>query len=582
MPADSIKKYECRYTDHTLSIDGLMEEGQWDKAVWSDYFIDIEGTMKKPPRLNTRMKLLWDRHYLYVAAELEEPHLWATLTDRDAIIYRDNDFEVFIDPDGDGLNYYELEINAFGTEFDLFLNKPYNKKGKANIGWDIEGLKTGVSCSGTINDPSDKDTRWTVEIAIPWEAFTSNKNALPCNGDTWRMNFSRVQWELDVSNDGYTKKLNPETGKPMHENNWVWSPQGVINMHIPEKWGFVEFTGKPENEFSDLPDFWIWMGASKSKSLLEWDSTFRKLKDVGITGILMGSDTSILNRIIPIASDYEMQVHAWFVTMNNGSANPEWMSVNRLGQSLAEHKAYVDYYKFMCPALPEVNSFIKSKMDALSGVEGLSGIHMDYIRYVDVILPSGLWEKYDLVQDHIMPEYDYGYHPYMRQLYEDAYGIDPMMITDIEHDSSWLNFRLNELNKTVIDLRDHVNNKGLDITAAVFPTPEMSKEMVRQDWGNWGLDYYFPMVYHSFYNEDIDWIRNVMQENKRVVPANSKIFCGLFLPALKDNDDLTKAIKAAYEGGADGIALFDLNALTAYQLEQVKEIFEERSIKQRY
>ncbi len=59
---------------------------------------------------------------------LGEPAIWGKLTKRDAIIYKDNDFEVFIDPDGDGLNYYELEINALGTIMDLFLKKPYNTR----------------------------------------------------------------------------------------------------------------------------------------------------------------------------------------------------------------------------------------------------------------------------------------------------------------------------------------------------------------------------------------------------------------------------------------------------------------------
>jgi hypothetical protein len=255
--------------------------------------------------------------------------------------------------------------------------------------------------------------------------------------------------------------------------------------------------------------------------------------------------------------------------MNRGDANAEWLSVNQLGKSLAEEKAYVDYYKFMCPALPGVKAFLRSKMQMLGSMRGLKGIHMDYIRYVDVILPMGLWEKYGLVQDHIMPEYDYGYHPYMRKLFEEAHGYDPLERANPSVDSLWLAFRLAELNKTVIDLRDYVNHADMKITAAVFPTPEMSRNMVRQDWGNWGLDYFFPMVYHNFYNEDIDWIREVMKENKAAVSADSKIFCGLYLPALKDDNDLTKAIDAAVEGGADGVAFFDLNSLTDAQLKQI-------------
>ena len=69
--------------------------------------------------------MLWDDTYLYVGALLEEPHVWATLTQHDSVIFHDNDFEVFIDPDGDNHEYCEIEINALNTEWDLFLNKPY-------------------------------------------------------------------------------------------------------------------------------------------------------------------------------------------------------------------------------------------------------------------------------------------------------------------------------------------------------------------------------------------------------------------------------------------------------------------------
>jgi len=92
--------------------------------------VDIEDHNKPKPYYDTRMKMLWDDNYLYIAAELEDLHTWATLDNHDDIIYRDNDFEIFIDPDGDGLNYFEIEINALGTILDLFLAKTIQKKGK--------------------------------------------------------------------------------------------------------------------------------------------------------------------------------------------------------------------------------------------------------------------------------------------------------------------------------------------------------------------------------------------------------------------------------------------------------------------
>jgi hypothetical protein len=238
--------YVCYKTASPLNINGVMNEPCWQHAVWSDDFVDIEGERKPKPRFRTRAKMLWDDDYFYVFAEMEEPDVWAKLEKRDSIIFYDNDFEVFIDPNGDTHCYYELEINAFSTEWDLFLDKPYRDGCCAVFFWNYEGMKSAVHVDGTINHPGDVDKGWTLEIALPWAALKecADKDAPPKRGDQWRMNFSRVEWQVEAKDGMYEKILNPETGKPYPEDNWVWSPQGVINMHYPEMWGFVQFSDK--------------------------------------------------------------------------------------------------------------------------------------------------------------------------------------------------------------------------------------------------------------------------------------------------------------------------------------------------
>ena len=223
-------------------IDGQLGERSWERARWTADFVDIRGPGRPAPQLRTRAKMLWDSLFFYVAAELEEPDLWATLTERDAVIYRDNDFEVFIDPDGDTHEYYELEINAFGTVWDLFLVRPYRDGGPAVHSWDIDGLRSAVYRNGTVNQPEDRDSGWSVEVAIPWSALreTAHRRVPPGAGDQWRVNFSRVQWHLDVSAGAYVKRVDA-AGDTLAEENWVWSPQGLVNMHYPEMWGIVQF-----------------------------------------------------------------------------------------------------------------------------------------------------------------------------------------------------------------------------------------------------------------------------------------------------------------------------------------------------
>lgn len=232
------KRYAAPRTATPPVLDGRLDEPAWQRAPWTTAFVDIEGDARPLPRHATRAKLLWDDRFLYVGAWLEEPHVLGRLTRHDSIIYRENDFELFIDPEGDGLWYGEVEVNALGTLFDLMLDKPYNRGGRAIIKeWTPPELAAGIAIDGTLNDPGDVDRGWGVEIALPFDSLREHATVPvpPRPGDVWRLNFSRVQWHYDVVDGEYVKR--PRTP----EDNWVWSPQGVINMHVPGRWGFLEF-----------------------------------------------------------------------------------------------------------------------------------------------------------------------------------------------------------------------------------------------------------------------------------------------------------------------------------------------------
>ncbi len=258
------RRYVCLRADGPVTVDGRLEERAWEAAAWTEDFVDIEGPGSPAPTHRTAACMLWDDNYLYVAAWLEEPHVWGSLEQRDAVIYHDNDFEVFIDPDGDNHLYYELEINALGTEWDLLLIKPYRDGGPAVDAWDIQGLRTAVHVSGTLNDPDDVDEGWSVEIAFPWDvlAQAAGRPAPPDPGDIWRVNFSRVQWEARPCDGRYEKVTDPGTGDPLPEHNWVWSPQGLIAMHYPDMWGEVLFATDRDQDFDVSPEHEAIMAAA--------------------------------------------------------------------------------------------------------------------------------------------------------------------------------------------------------------------------------------------------------------------------------------------------------------------------------
>ncbi len=235
------KSYVAYHTIDTITIDGKAEEASWKKAPWSDFFIDIEGIKK--PTYDTRMKMLWDENNVYFFAQLDEPHVWGDITEHDAVIFHNNDFEIFLDPEGDVHGYYELEWNVLNTVWDQYLTAPYRAGNETINGWEALGLQSAVSVQGTLNDPSDTDQGWSIEIAIPfWDLRTGYyQNNVPQN-KFWRVGFSRVNWDFDVINGKYSRKRDEKTGEFLHENNWVWSPQQVINMHEPERWGYVFFS----------------------------------------------------------------------------------------------------------------------------------------------------------------------------------------------------------------------------------------------------------------------------------------------------------------------------------------------------
>jgi hypothetical protein len=242
-PAPPAKVYQCQRAACPVQINGDITKDAWKNAKWTDDFVDIEGNLKPLPPFRTRVKMMWDDQYFYFAAEMEEPHVWATLTQRDSVIFHDNDFEIFLNPSNDTTNYYEFEINALNTVWDLLLRKPYREGGSADNSFCIEGLKSAVKVHGTVNDPRDADKGWDVEVAMPWKAFTAHTKTPgpPKPGDSWKVNFSRVEWDTNLVGGTDTAPGTYVKVEGAKEHNWVWSPMGLIDMHLPERWGNVKF-----------------------------------------------------------------------------------------------------------------------------------------------------------------------------------------------------------------------------------------------------------------------------------------------------------------------------------------------------
>ena len=162
-----------------------------------------------------------------------------------------------------------------------------------------------------------------------------------------------------------------------------------------------------------------------------------------------------------------------------------------------------------------------------------------------------------------MPQYDYGYHPIARKKFKEIFNKDPIDFKNPELSTEWRQFRLNAITTLVNEIIDIAHSKNKKVTAAVFPFPEMSRQMVRQAWDDWNLDAAYPMLYQNFYRENINWIGFATKQG--VNDVNFLIFSGLYVGALKESNDFEKAIIISKENGASGISIFTADGLNKEQ-----------------
>ena len=235
-------------------LDGDITKPFWQQGEWITDFHDIEGDTLPRPWKKTRVKVLWDEEALYVGAELKDDTIWAYVEKRDDVIFADNDFEVFLAPQDSTHRYFELEMNAMNTVWDLLMERPMRDCVRRIIGWDIQGLESAVKIDGVLNDPTADNRGWSLELKLPWFSFREcgldqcrPERMAPVPGEIWRMDFSRVEWEVDVVDGKYVKRCDPTTGESLPEHNWLWAPTGVIDAHMPEMWGYLVFTENGED-----------------------------------------------------------------------------------------------------------------------------------------------------------------------------------------------------------------------------------------------------------------------------------------------------------------------------------------------
>lgn len=327
---------------------------------------------------------------------------------------------------------------------------------------------------------------------------------------------------------------------------------------------------------------YAWLGGPGNASDQEIRTSFTDLKNKGIVGLMYngGHDPETYKRVGGIAHETGLEFHTWIPTMIQGE-NPdlpvELYAFNGLRESAWDKPAYADYYKFLCPSREEVYIFLEELYGQVADLEEVDGIHLDYIRFPDVILARGLWDKYGLVMDREYPQYDYCYCDHCVQEFQDQSGIDILAVDDPAEVEEWKQYRYDLITGIVNRLSEMVHAKGKAINAAVFPGPNsVALKIVRQEWDKWNLDAFFPMNYNDFYLEGTAWIGEVTREGVRALENRKPLYSGLFIcpdPESKSQqsdpenhgllpEELEDAIRESMENGAAGVCLFTPGRMT--------------------
>ena len=349
-----------------------------------------------------------------------------------------------------------------------------------------------------------------------------------------------------------------------------------------QAFGLPFITGSFENNLKK----WIWITPGSDELVENWRPRFEMMKTHGIHGVLvqvysshqalypsahLPNEHDILNPLIKIGLETGIEVHAWMWTMPNNNPyyienHPDWYVVNRLGEPAHTHPAYVGYYRFMCPNNPEVQEFLRRNVRELASFQNLSGVHLDYIRMPDVILAEGLQPQYNIVQDKEYPQYDYCYCETCLRKFKEESGLDPIQdIAEPAENALWRQFRFDSVTRLVNEiLAPEIKNAGITASAAVFP----NWQSVRQQWSQWNLDAYFPMLYHNFYNEGPEWIGKQLELEIAKLKTRVPVYAGLFVPALSP-DQLKEAFAIVRQSGAPGYSLFSFGSISTGHWETV-------------
>ena len=335
---------------------------------------------------------------------------------------------------------------------------------------------------------------------------------------------------------------------------------------------------------------YVWNGFGDNATFETLKNDFKEWKRHGVTGVCInaGMDIEKIATAAKAAKKVGLEYHAWVPTMVQGGKDSTWYTVNRQGESAFDHPAYVPYYTTLDPRNPKVKEFLIEKFKEIAAIPEVDFVQLDYIRYADVILARGLWDKYGLIMNGEYAKADYCYCNDCVAAFKQQSGIDITKVTDPSKIKEWAQFRCDAVTDLVNAISDAVHAAGKKISADVFPGPKSHAEwMVRQQWNKWKLDAVFPMNYNDFYMEPAAWVGKVTKEEAEAVKGTGmQLYSGIFICKdwrHKDKvvdpensgllpSEIAEAVETSIKAGANGISIFTPNDMTPEHWAELEKV----------
>jgi len=166
---------EISKTAGVIDVDGKLDDPGWQKAAWSENFVERNPGDNIEPLVKTRVMVTYNENFLYIGFICyDDPAtIRATMCQRDQFFGNDAVI-VLIDTYGDASWAYEFHVNPYGVQKDILWTNIVGEDSGYDIIWNAAAKIT--------------ETGYQAELAIPFSSIRFPNQDM----QNWKMDFWRI------------------------------------------------------------------------------------------------------------------------------------------------------------------------------------------------------------------------------------------------------------------------------------------------------------------------------------------------------------------------------------------------------